>query len=187
MRNHPPMPKSETFYTMAGASASPAGRRRRCPGAASARHRLAGDGSAMHSIQALSAAVDWHLFLILNNRRYAVQEPALPGFPPGRLEGTDLGGLDFWPWRAAWASSMLRRPFETLRDASTRRFAAPALVASSSRERYLRPVRRPAVDAEAALRGFDDRNEQPPAGSGGSFIAPNDVGKAFHHGAFLFG
>ena len=62
---------------------------------------LVGDGSAMYSIQALWSAAQLKLpmtFVILNNRRYAALQEFAPtfGFEVGaRLEGTDLGGLDF--------------------------------------------------------------------------------------------
>ena len=86
---------------------------------------LVGDGSAMYSIQALWSAAQLKLamtFVILNNRRYAALQEFAPtfGFAAGaRLEGTDLGGLDF----VAMARGMgvvdavrVERP-EALRDA----------------------------------------------------------------------
>ena len=104
MHGHLPMLKSETFYTMASGGLGfglPA-----AVGVALARPAarviaLVGDGSAMYSIQALWSAVQLKLamtFVILNNRRYAALQEFAPtfGFAAGaKLEGTDLGGLDF--------------------------------------------------------------------------------------------
>ena len=104
MHNHLPTLKSGTFYTMASGGLGfglPA-----AVGVALARPAarviaLVGDGSAMYSIQALWSAVQLKLamtFVILNNRRYAALQEFAPtfGFAAGaKLEGTDLGGLDF--------------------------------------------------------------------------------------------
>ena len=104
MHRYLPMLRSETFYTMASGGLGfglPA-----AVGVALARREarvigLVGDGSAMYSIQALWSAVQLKLpmtFVILNNRRYAALQEFAPtfGFTAGtKLEGTDLGGLDF--------------------------------------------------------------------------------------------
>ncbi|HEX2539714.1 MAG TPA: benzoylformate decarboxylase [Caldimonas sp.] len=104
MHRHLPMLQSETFYTMASGGLGfglPA-----AVGVALARRDarvigLVGDGSAMYSIQALWSAAQLKLpmtFVILNNRRYAALQEFAPtfGFAAGaKLEGTDLGGLDF--------------------------------------------------------------------------------------------
>ena len=141
MHGHLPMTRSETFYTMASGGLGfglPA-----AVGVALARPdarviALVGDGSAMYSIQALWSAAQLKLamtFVILNNRRYAALQEFAPsfGFVPGaKLEGTDLGGLDF----VALARGMgvndavrIERP-EDLRDAlqSALRSTVPALV-----------------------------------------------------------
>ena len=104
MHGHLPMLRSETFYTMASGGLGfglPA-----AVGIALARPNervigLVGDGSAMYSIQALWSAAQLKLpitFAILNNRRYAALQEFAPtfGFAAGaKLQGTDLGGLDF--------------------------------------------------------------------------------------------
>jgi benzoylformate decarboxylase len=104
MHGYLPMLRSGTFYTMASGGLGfglPA-----AVGVALARPEarvigLVGDGSAMYSIQALWSAVQLKLaitFVIVNNRRYAALQEFAPtfGFARGaRLEGTDLGGLDF--------------------------------------------------------------------------------------------
>ena len=141
MHRYLPMLQSETFYTMASgglgfglaaavgvALAKPA---RRVIG-------LVGDGSAMYSIQALWSAARLKLpmtFVILNNRRYAALQEFAPtfGFEVGaKLEGTDLGGLDF----VAMAHGMgveeavrIERP-DALADAlaTALRSAGPSLV-----------------------------------------------------------
>ena len=92
----------------------------------------------MYSIQALWSAAQLKLpmtFVIVNNRRYAALQEFAPtfGFAAGaRLQGTDLGGLDF----VAMARGMgvvdavrVERP-EALRDAlqAALRSPAPALV-----------------------------------------------------------
>ena len=141
MHRYLPMLRSETFYTMASGGLGfglPA-----AVGVALARPSarviaLVGDGSAMYSIQALWSAAQWKLamtFVILNNRRYAALQEFAPtfGFAAGaRLEGTDLGGLDF----VAMARGMgvvdavrVDRP-EALRDAleAALRASGPALV-----------------------------------------------------------
>jgi benzoylformate decarboxylase len=141
MHGHLPMLRSETFYTMASGGLGfglPA-----AVGVALARPEarvvgLVGDGSAMYSIQALWSAAQRKLamtFVILNNRRYAALQEFAPtfGFAPGaRLEGTDLGGLDF----VAMAHGMgvadavrVERP-EALRDAlaTALRSPGPSLV-----------------------------------------------------------
>ena len=141
MHGHLPMTRSGTFYTMASGGLGfglPA-----AVGVALARPQarviaLVGDGSAMYSIQALWSAVQLRLamtFVILNNRRYAALQEFAPsfGFAPGaKLEGTDLGGLDFVTLaRGMGVEDAVRveRP-QDLRDAlqAALRATTPALV-----------------------------------------------------------
>ncbi len=104
LHDYLPILRSETFYTMCSGGLGhglPAavGVALAKPGARVI--GLAGDGSAMYSIQALWSAAQLRLpitFVILKNRRYAALQEFAPtfGFEPGdSLQGTALPDLDF--------------------------------------------------------------------------------------------
>ncbi|MGH8821356.1 MAG: thiamine pyrophosphate-dependent enzyme, partial [Rhodoferax sp.] len=104
LHDYLPILRSETFYTMCSGGLGhglPAavGVALAKPGARVI--GLAGDGSAMYSIQALWSAVQLRLpitFVILKNRRYAALQEFAPTFgfkPDDSLEGTALPDLDF--------------------------------------------------------------------------------------------
>lgn len=104
MHDYLPILRSETFYTMCSGGLGhglPA-----AVGVALGKPGtrvigLAGDGSAMYSIQALWSAAQLNLpitFVILKNRRYAALQEFAPTFgfkPHDKLEGTALPDLDF--------------------------------------------------------------------------------------------
>ena len=96
-----PMLRPDTFYTTASGGlgyALPA-----ALGVALARPRdrviaLLGDGSTMYSIQALFSISRAKLpisVIVIANRRYQALEQFGRHFGLGRVEGTDLSGLDF--------------------------------------------------------------------------------------------